>query len=248
MPDPPIDPRHLALLRRYDTPTVCNVIELFDVRPRNQGFMDRRIRACFPDAAPIVGYATTATFRSAEPAEEGDVYTGLVDQVQHFVDTVPSPRIVVFEDLDGDPAAATFGEVMCTVYKGFGCVGLITSGAARDLEQVERIGFPCFASAAVASHGYCRTVEVGVPVTVGGVRIAPGDVLHADANGVTTIPREIVSEVALACQKLVDAENLIITYAGGGTPTVDGLRAAQEACRERFDRIPAEVRRELGKR
>jgi len=246
MPDP-IDPRHLALLRRYDTPTVCNVIELLDVRPRNQGFMDRSIRACFPGAAPIVGYATTATFRSAEPASRGDVYKGLADQVEHFLETVPSPRIVVFQDLDGDPAAATFGEVMCTVYKAFGCVGLITSGAARDLEQVERLGFPCFASSTIASHGYCRTLDVDVPVTVGGIAIAPGDVLHADVNGVTTIPREVVAEVALGCQKLMDAENLILTYAAAGAPSVGGLRAAQDACRRRFDEIPAEVRRELGR-
>lgn len=246
MPASTIDPRYLALLRRYDTPTVCNVIELFDVRPRNQGFMDRSIGACFRNAAPIVGYATTATFRSAQPAERGDVYTGLAEQVKHFLEAVPEPRIVVFEDLDGDPAAATFGEVMCSVYKSFGCVGLITSGAARDLEQVDRLGFPCFASSTIASHGYCRTVEVDVPVTVGGLRIAPCDVLHADANGVTTIPGEIVPEIALGCQKLMDAENLIITYAGTARPTVDGLRAAQEECRARFDAIPAEVRRELG--
>ena len=207
--------------------------------------MDRSIEACFPSAAPIVGYATTATFRSARPADRGDVYTGLAEQVQHFLETVPEPRIVVFEDLDGDPAAATFGEVMCSVYKGFGCVGLITSGAARDLEQVGRLGFPCFASSTVASHGYCRTVEVGVPVRVGGLRIAPGDVLHADANGVTTIPREIVPDVALGCQKLMDAENLIIAYAGTARATVEGLKAAQEECRARFERIPAEVRREL---
>src|SRR5262245_19235026 len=59
---------YFKILQGYDSPTVANVIELFDVRPRNEGYMDRRIRACFPDMAPICGYATTATFRSARPA------------------------------------------------------------------------------------------------------------------------------------------------------------------------------------
>ncbi len=239
------DLQHLSLLRRFDTPTVCNVIELLDVRPRNEGFMDRSIKACFPRLPPVVGYATTATFRSAQPGEKGDVYASLVDQVERILGEVPAPRMVVFQDLDDPPAAATFGEVMCTVYQAFGCVGLITSGAARDLEQVDKLGFACFASSTIASHGYSRTIDVNVPVRVGGIEIRPGDVLHADANGVTTIPRDLVAEVALACQKFMDAEALVLDYAKAGAPTVDGLRQAQAACFQRFAKIPDEVRRQL---
>ena len=239
------DLQFLSLLRRFDTPTVCNVIELLDVRPRNEGFMDRSIEACFPRLPPVVGYATTATFRSAQPGEKGDVYASLVDQVERILGEVPAPRMVVFQDLDDPPAAATFGEVMCTVYQAFGCVGLVTSGAARDLEQVDKLGFACFASSTIASHGYSRTIDMNVPVTVGGIEIRPGDVLHADANGVTTIPRDLVPEVALACQKFMDAEALVLDYAKAGTPTVDGLRKAQAACFQRFAKIPDEVRRQL---
>ena len=242
---PSVDPIAFSILRRFDTPTVLNVIELFQVRPRNEGYMDRRIKACFPRMPPVVGYATTATFRSAKPAEKGDVYSSFTDQVERFLAEVPAPRIVVFEDLDGEPAGATFGEVMCTVYKAFGCAGLITSGAARDLDQVERLGFPCWASSVVASHANCRVIDVNVPVVVGGVRVEPGDVLHADRNGVASIPRDLVSHVALGCQKLADAENEILNYASSGRPNVEGVRAAQKRCRDRFERIPDEVRAEI---
>jgi regulator of RNase E activity RraA len=192
-----------------------------------------------------VGYATTATFRSAEPGEKGDVYATLVDQVEKILAEIPAPRIVVFQDLDEPPAAATFGEVMSTVYQAFGCVGLITSGAARDLEQVEKLGFACFTSSTIASHGYSRIIDMNVEVTVGGIAVRPGEVLHADANGVTTIPRDLVPEVALACQKFMDAEALVLDYTKAGTPTVAGLRKAQEACFRRFAEIPDEVRRQL---
>jgi regulator of RNase E activity RraA len=243
----PIDPRFLAMLRRFDTPTVLNVIELFDVRPRNEGFLDGRIRAIYPRLPPTVGYATTATFRSARAAEAGDAYSDLSEQVRRFLAEVPEPRIVVFEDLDDPVGGATFGEVMCTVYKAFGCVGLVTSGAARDIEQVERLAFPCFASTVIASHSYCRIVEVNVPVTVGGVRIAPGDLLHADANGVATVPEAIVPEVALGCRRLVEAENEVLHYAAGTRePAVEGLREAQKRCRQGFASLPEAVRRELG--
>ena len=57
----------LDLLRKYDTPTICNVIEVFGVRPQTDGYMDARIRCCFPEMPPMVGYASTATFRSASP-------------------------------------------------------------------------------------------------------------------------------------------------------------------------------------
>lgn len=241
----PIDPKHLAALRQFDTPTVCNVIELFQVRPRNEGFLSREIQACFPKLPPMVGYATTATFRSAQPAREGDAYSNLVEQVERFMADVAAPRIVVFQDLDEPPAAATFGEVMCTVYKAFGCVGIITSGAARDLDQVEKLGFPCFASSIIASHGYCRIEKVNVPIVVGGVRIEPGDLLHADRNGVTTLPKDLVAEVALGCRKVMDAENEVLHYVQAESPTIDGLRAANQRCRARFAEIAKEVRSEI---
>jgi regulator of RNase E activity RraA len=236
-----------AILRRFDSPTVANVIELFDVRPRHEGYMDRRIQACFPRMPPIVGFATTATFRSARPADRGDAYSSLVDQVARFVEEVPAPRIVVFEDLDGEPAGATFGEVLCTVYKSFGCAGLITSGAARDLDQVERLGFPAFASSVIVSHAHCRIVDVNVPVTVGGLAVRPGDILHADRNGVVSIPREILAETALGCGKLAAAEGEVFRAVEGGGATVEDLRAAYQRTRDGFARLAEDVRSEIAR-
>src|ERR1700737_3385048 len=91
----------LELLRKFDTPTICNVVELFDLRPRTAGYMDGRLQACYPKLPPMVGYAATAAFRSAAPPRSGDVYAGLADQVAAFAE-LPGPPIVVFQDLD-DP-------------------------------------------------------------------------------------------------------------------------------------------------
>src|SRR5439155_24352151 len=117
----------LELLRKYDTPTVCNVVELFDIRPHTAGYMDGRIQACFAKLPPMVGYASTATFRSAAAPRAGNVYSSLAEQVATFAE-LPGPAVVVFQDLDNPVAAATFGEVMCSSYKAFGAAGLITSG------------------------------------------------------------------------------------------------------------------------
>src|SRR5437868_531564 len=166
----PVPAGELELLRQYDTPTICNVVELFDLRPRTAGYMDARIRACYPKLPPMVGYAATATFRSAAPPRAGNVYSGLAEQVAAFAE-LPGPPVVVFQDLDNPVAAATFGEVMCTTYKAFGAAGLITSGAARDLDQVEALKFPCFADGMICAHGYCHILHVNVPVHVGGIQV-----------------------------------------------------------------------------
>src|SRR5215510_10381741 len=111
----------LELLRKIDTPTICNVVELFDLRPRTAGYTDSRIQACYPKLPPMVGFASTATFRSAAPPRSGNVYAGLDQMVAGFAE-LPGPAVVVFQDLDNPPAAATYGEIMCSTYKAFGAV------------------------------------------------------------------------------------------------------------------------------
>lgn len=239
----PLSAEEFELLRRFDTPTVCNVIELFDVRPRNTGYMDARIRACFPELPPMVGYAVTATFRSAAPPGEGAAYVGFEEQLE-LIEKVPGPAVVVIQDLDDPPAAAVFGEVMCTSYKAFGAVGLVTSGAGRDLPQVRALEFPVFTTGTICSHGYCHFPQVNVPVRVGGVTVRPGDLLHGDANGVTTIPAEIAPAVARACEAFVEAEAVVIDYARSGAVTVEGYRRARAEMQRRLRELAARLRSE----
>jgi 4-hydroxy-4-methyl-2-oxoglutarate aldolase len=229
----------LELLRKFDTPTVCNVIELFDHRPYTVGYMDGRIKACFPKMPPMVGYASTATFRAASGPRSGSVYASLADQVASFAE-FPGPVVVVFQDLDNPVTAATFGEVMCSTYRAFGAVGLVSSGAGRDLDQVEALGFPCFTSGTICSHGYCHILQTNVPVQVGGAAVHPGDLIHGDRNGVTTIPNEIAAAVAHACADFMAAEAVVIDYVKAGKVDVRGFAAAHQECR---DRIAALARR-----
>jgi len=229
----------LKLLAQYDTPTISNVIELFEIRPRSAGYMDGRIRACFPEMPPIVGFASTATMRTAYPPAGGEVYTSLDEQVARFAE-LPGPAIVVFQDLDDPPIGATFGEIMCTSYQCFGALGIITSGPARDLDQVRRMGFAAFSNGVVSSHSYSHITSLHQPVRVGGLDVRPGDLLHADANGVCGIPDAIASEVAQAAAEFVAAESVVIDFARTGNRDA---KAYSEARRETIRLIA-----ELGKR
>lgn len=233
---PTISAADMELLRKYDTPTVCNVVELFDHCPRTHFYMDGRIQACYPKLPPMVGYAATATFRSAFAPTAGNVYSGLDQQVASFAE-MPGPPVVVFQDLDSPVKSATFGEVMCTTYKAFGAVGLITSGAARDLDQVEALNFPCFSDGVICAHGYCHILQINVPVHVGGILVQPGVLLHGDRNGVTTIPNEFASEVAHACPELVAAEQIVLDYLKAGNVNPKGFAEARKECKNRIDAL-----------
>ncbi|HEV3003307.1 MAG TPA: RraA family protein [Pirellulales bacterium] len=217
----------IVKLAAFDTPTIANVIELFDVRPRNCGYMDGRIRANFPELPPMVGFASTACFRSDAPPPKGDAYGSLEEQVEGF-GKLPGPAVVVFQDLDDPSVAATFGEVMCSTYQAFGSAGLITSGGGRDLDQVRALKYPVFTGDTICAHAYCHILHVGAPVRVGGLVVRQGDLLHGDTNGVTSIPIEIAAAVAEITHEFVAAEKIILDYVrSSGPKTASGLAAAR---------------------
>ncbi len=207
----PITSETLTKLAKFDTPTICNVIELFDIRPRIRGYMDHRVKCNFPELPPTVGYAATACFRSDAPPVGGDAYGSIGAQLDQFA-RLPGPPVVVFQDLDDPPAAAVFGEVMCSTYQAFGSTGLVTNGAGRDLEQVRALKYPVFTGSTICSHGYCHMLHLGLPVRVGSLMVNNGDLLHGDANGVTNIPLEIASEVADLGGEFLAAEELVMSY------------------------------------
>ena len=238
-----ISPADLDQLRRFDTPTICNVVELFDFCPRTSFYTDGRIQACYPKLPPMVGFAATATFRSASPPRGGNAYAGLADQVGAFAE-LPGPAVVVFQDLDDPPASATFGEVMCTTYKAFGAAGLITSGAGRDLDQVESLQFPCFTSGTICAHGYCHTVDIKVTVRVGGLTVHQGDLLHGDRNGVAKIPTERVAAVVDGCIELAAAEAVVLDYLRAGKVTKAGFAAARQETQSRIAALGRKLRGE----
>lgn len=231
----------LDRLRKYDTPTICNVIEVFDVQPRNVGYTNETIKACFPEMPPLVGYAATATWRSDAPPIDGVEYGSMGAQLEKF-SQIPGPPIVVLQDLDEPTSAASFGEVMCTTYKTFGALGLITSGAARDLDQVREIGFPAFSNGAIASHGYGHIVDVHVPIHIGGMPVVPGDLIHADCNGVATIPNEVAHQVADVCETYVAAEQIVLDYLNSDSVTTSGFNDARKACQAELVALTKRVR------
>ena len=207
----PLTDEQIQELKAIDTPTICNAIEKFKVRGRVQGFMGMDIRCLLPELGTMVGYAVTVTVDSTTEGAPLDTQAWL--NWMKAMEDSPKPVVVVFKDIGPTPRkSAHLGEVMATIAARLGVVGVVTDGGLRDIVEVKQVGLQCFAKGLVPSHGNPRLIKVGVPVTVDGVRIEPGDLLHGDANGVTSIPREIADQVAQAAAEVRADEAELMAY------------------------------------
>lgn len=206
----PLSDSELDALRTWPTPAISNAIETFDVRPRNQGFMSG-IKCLFPDLEPMVGYASTATMLADQPPTEKDR-----NATQAHWDNIlktPVPRVAVIHDLDRPQCIGSlWGEVNANIHKALDCLGVVTDGGVRDLDEVHELGFHFFAAEVIPSHAYVHIVNSGMPVKVGGLWINNGNLIHADKHGVVVIPHEIAREVSRACQEVEDRERRIINF------------------------------------
>jgi regulator of RNase E activity RraA len=202
----------LQALARYDSPTLANAIETFDIQPRDVGFADSRVRCMFPELGRMVGYAATATIVAR--GEPRDDWAGAGnDALYAHARTIPAPRIVVVQDLDDPPAhGSLWGEVHATIFGALGCVGAVTDGAVRDLDEARGMGFHFFAAGPSVSHAYVRVETVGEPVEIGGLSVAPGDLLHADQHGVLRIPPEIAAELPAAADRVIEREQALLRW------------------------------------
>lgn len=219
-----VDREVLDALRAIDTCVVSNAIETFELRLRNTGFADARIRCMFDDLPPLVGYAATARLRSGDPPMSGGAYHDRGDWWNSIVQ-VPAPRIVVLEDMDKPPGVGAFlGDMHAAILNALGCVGYVTDGAVRELPRVRALGFQLFAGNVAVSHAYAHIFDFGSPVKIGGLEVKPGDLLHGDRHGILTVPNEIAPQIPGVAARLQRAEQRIIDFCRSKDFSVDRLR------------------------
>jgi 4-hydroxy-4-methyl-2-oxoglutarate aldolase len=210
----------LEALRRWPTCAIANAIELFDIRPRNEGFMLPEIKCAFPDLGPMIGYAVTGVITAYSPEGRRVQAPDWWKEIQK----IPEPRVVVLHDIDRPVVGSFWGEVQANIHKALGCAGTVTDGSVRDLDEVKEAGFPFFSSCISVSHAYVHLVEVGIPVKVGGLVVKSGDLILGDKHGVISIPLEIAKDVPKAAQLVEDWERRVINFCKSKKFTTEGLQ------------------------
>lgn len=222
----PLTTQVLDSLRAITTPTLSNAIELFNVRPRDQGFMTPDIRCLFPDLGVMVGSAVTFRFAAKKPAQNPQ---RRYESWKYILET-PGPRVMVLQDMDTPTGVGAYvGEVMATIHQKLGCIGAVTNGCFRDLDEVLALGFHFFAPGVCVSHAYVHLLDFGVPVEVGGLTIRTGDLIHADKHGVLVVPPETAAELPKAAQKVAEREALLLNHCKSPDFSLEELKRLYES-------------------
>jgi 4-hydroxy-4-methyl-2-oxoglutarate aldolase len=215
----------LDALRAIDSPTVANAIERFKIRPRVEGYAGYALRCAFPRLGTMLGYAVTCT---TDTTTEGRKNPGGLLPLWEALEAAPKPAVLVMQDIGPEPhRSCHMGEIMATVAKALGAVGCVCDGGLRDVLEVEALGgFQYFCPGFVVSHGNPVLCEVNLTVTVAGMTVQPGDLLHGDINGVTVVPDAIAAKVADEAMLVRAAEKVILDVARAPGFNVARLREA----------------------
>jgi len=223
--EPFLSREELEALQALETCAVEDAIETFDLRARNTGFASSEVRCLFEEFPPIVGYAATARMRAGERPMSGRSYSDRTDWWNSVL-SIPEPRIVVMEDLDDPPGVgALLGDVHAAMLRALGCIGFITNGAVREVSAIRKLGFQVFARNRAMSHAYARIIDFGSPVMVGGMEVRPGDLLHGDAHGVVSVPRQIVAQIPRVAAQLAQRDRRVLSVCQSPDFSVEKLRA-----------------------
>ncbi len=227
MTETPLDTALLDTLRKYDTPTICNGLEIVAPERRATGFTTSQMVSCNPSLPPIVGYARTCLIRAVDaptmsPQETKDKRLGYYE----YVASGDGPTIPVIQDIDPVPGFGAFwGEVQTNVHKALGCPGAVTNGSIRDLDALAE-GFHLIGGEVGPSHAHVHVVEFGTHVNLFGMAVKHGDLIHADHHGAVVIPHAVANDLPAAITVIEKKESFILEAARSGNFTVDALRKA----------------------
>ena len=236
----------LLQLKRWNTPTIYNGWEQITRHDRRTGFNLEETTDFMPQMGPMIGYAVTVVCEPSNPDHQAN--TEAASEYRAYLASVPGPKIVVVQDLDKPRVYGSFwGEVNANTHRALGCVGTITDGAVRDVDEMTNAGFKALAQRLCVGHAYSWPVRWDCEVEVFGCKITPGQLIHADKHGFMAVPKE--DEAALLEATLFMDVNECNTVIGAGRD-IHG-KSSQEILRAMNDAAAAfgkEAKRKFGRR
>jgi regulator of RNase E activity RraA len=207
-------PALLSLLRRVDTPTVCNAIEVAQGQRGFNAFTRGTMLCSAPQEPAIVGYARTAKIAAiTPPIDPPETIKARRMDYYKYMSEAAMPAVAVIEDMDyPDCIGAYWGEINTTIHKGFGLSGALTNGVMRDLGDLPS-GFPVVAKSIGPSHGFVHVRDIGSTVSICGLSVSEGDLIHADQHGALVIPLDVIDTLEAAIEKLLSTERIVLDAA-----------------------------------
>ncbi len=214
----------LKRLRSFDSPTISNAIEALNLRNRTDGYASMEVRCLFPELRPMVGHSVTCT---ADSTSRTRIVGNKLNDVFDAIVAMQKPVVVVVQNCGPDRLRSCFtGDVISVAFQKLGAVGVVTDGGVRDLSGIRKraLDFQIFAPGAVVSHGNATIVEVGIPVSVAGLVIEPGDLLHGDESGLLSVPIQGVEKILQEAEKIRETEREWVDFVKSDSFTIEGMK------------------------
>lgn len=212
-------------LRQFDTPTICNALEIVRGTRSTTGFTSQRLIAASSKLGSIIGYAKTASVRCASPSdakEQREKRFAYYD----YIASGPRPVIAVVQDIDHRVGLGAFwGEVNTNIHWGLGCIGAVTNGSMRDLDAMCP-QFQCLAGTLSPSHSFIHLVDHGRPVDIYGMVVADGDIVHADMHGAVVFKLAELEQLPAAVDLMARREKVLLDAAKAPGFGIAALREA----------------------
>ena len=204
----------IAELRNFDTPSITNVVATYPTSPLCLGlynpwtenwYTDTSIRCMYPNMGPVVGYAVTCVYGLPDPNYTRLSFMDVIDAL----DASKKPTIFVFQQKFPPELADKVGLAggnMTSAMKAVGCVGAISNGPSRDIDEIRPMEFQYLLSGITPGHGAMAVHAVNVPVAVAGMDVSPGEMIHMDENGACKFPADQLEAVLTNVKALRDEE------------------------------------------
>jgi len=228
MDRPEVSAADIEALRGFDTPTICNALELLDPRFMSEGFTLDPLICAFPSLPPMVGFAKTSTMRaSGAGSRSAAADSDFMDSYLDYVARDPRPKIAVVQDLDGRQCGrgSLWGEVNTNIHKALGCRGVVTNGSIRDLRAIAP-DFQLLAGSVGPAHAHGHWVDFADEVNVAGLIVRDGDLVHADEHGAVVIPSAFATRLPEAARLIMRREKVVLDICRSPAFSLDGLKKA----------------------
>ncbi|HEY4201259.1 MAG TPA: hypothetical protein VGM83_11920 [Devosiaceae bacterium] len=233
-------------LRRFSTPTVYNGWEQISRHDRRDLVNREDVRDFMPQFGPMVGYAVTLVCQPSNP-DHLEQHPDAPARYRQYVESLPGPKILVLQDLDAPNVIGTYiGEVNSSLHRALGCVGILTNGGVRDIDEMTSVGFKAIASRLCVGHAFAWPVRWGCDVEVFGCTVKSGQLIHADKHGFLVIPEEDQKAVFDAtlfmdgneCETVIESSQILRgqTMAETRARQLDAERRFGAAARQQFNK------------
>ena len=226
----------LKEITKFDVPTVCNALEILS--NKHVGFYSKKSLPLrrFSSNERLIGYAATASISSKIP-DNGNSYEKLMNYYESVLNT-HKPTISVIFDEDEIPEGSFWGEVQANTHMAMGVIGTITEGGVRDLPEINDMGFTAYSTLIIPGHAYVHINTWGKQVEVCGTKVNQNDLIYIDMHGMVVIEKKYVEKLPVMCQKIMDAEEPIITLGAdcrlnGRLASLDEIKIARKKMEEK---------------